>query len=98
MIVLTPKYEKYGLEVNPKVLKEVKGMGPQFALGLNVSQAGIEVRGDCVYVKVPRDDPEDDEEHEEDPEDHGAPAQDGTPGPRQGRRDAAVHRISRRSA
>ncbi len=54
-VTLTPQYELYPLHVNPKVLTRIKGMAPQFALALNVPAVAIEVDGDTVYIRVPRE-------------------------------------------
>ena len=54
-VILTPQYEKYGLRVSPKVLQRIRGMAPQFALALNVPAVAIEVDGDTVYIRVPRE-------------------------------------------
>jgi len=53
--LVTPQYEKYGLHVNPRVLTRLRGMAPQFAYALNVPSASVEVDGDVVYVRVPRE-------------------------------------------
>jgi len=55
-VVVTPLYEKYGLQVNPRVLSRLTNMGPQFAYALNVPGVSIEVAGNVVYVRVPRTD------------------------------------------
>ena len=55
-VVLTPQYEKYGLRVNPRVLRRLTSMGQQFAYALNVSSSMVEVDGNVVYVRVPRED------------------------------------------
>lgn len=52
-VLVTPKYEKYGLRVNPRLLPKIKTMGPQFALALNVAVARVEVDGSVVYVRIP---------------------------------------------
>ncbi len=52
-VVVTPQYEKYGLRVNPRVLKRVQGLGRQFAYALNVPEASVEVDGNVVWVRVP---------------------------------------------
>jgi len=54
-VVVTAQYEKYGLRVNPRVLGRLRGMGEQFAYVLNVASVGVEVDGDVVYVRVPRE-------------------------------------------
>lgn len=54
-VLVTPQYEKYGLHVNPRVLPKLRGMGPQFAYALNVPTVAVEVDGDTVYVRVPRE-------------------------------------------
>lgn len=54
-VVVTPKYEKYGLRVNPSLLPKIKTMGSQFAYALNVPQEGtrVEIDGNVVYVRIP---------------------------------------------
>jgi S-DNA-T family DNA segregation ATPase FtsK/SpoIIIE len=52
-VLVTPQYEKYGLQVNPRVLKRVQGLAKQFAYALNVPSAAVEVDGNIVYVRVP---------------------------------------------
>lgn len=54
-VQLTPHYELYGLHVNPSVLPKVRSMGPQFALALNVPSATVQVDGDTVFIRVPRE-------------------------------------------
>jgi len=54
-VILTPQYEKYGLRVSPKVLQRIRGMAPQFAYALNVPAVAVEVDGDTVYIRVPRE-------------------------------------------
>jgi len=54
-VVLTPQYEKYPLTVNPAVLARIRGMAPQFAYALNVAAVSVEVDGDTIYIRVPRD-------------------------------------------
>ncbi len=54
-VLVTPQYEKYGLSVNPRVLPRLKGMADQFAYALNVPATAIEVDGNVVYVRVPRE-------------------------------------------
>lgn len=54
-VLVTPQYEKYGLHVNPRVLPRLRGMAPQFAYALNVPSVAVEVDGDVVYVRVPRE-------------------------------------------
>lgn len=54
-VLVTPQYEKYGLHVNPRVLPKLRGMGPQFAYALNVPAVAVEVDGDTVWVRVPRE-------------------------------------------
>jgi len=54
-VLVTPQYEKYGLTVNPRVLSRLKGMAPQLAYALNVANVAVEVAGDVVYVRVPRE-------------------------------------------
>lgn len=46
-------WERYGLRVNPSVLRQVRGMAPQFALALNVPATIVQVDGDTVWVRVP---------------------------------------------
>jgi hypothetical protein len=53
--IVTPQYEKYGFSVYPKVLKRVQGLAPQLAYSLNVPRVFVEVDGDTIYVRVPRD-------------------------------------------
>ncbi|MGM0401038.1 MAG: FtsK/SpoIIIE domain-containing protein [Chloroflexota bacterium] len=53
---VTPRHEKYGLRVNPRMLPKLKRMAPQFAYALNVVEADVEVDGNVVYVRVPRAD------------------------------------------
>jgi hypothetical protein len=53
-VVVTPRDEKYGLQVNPRVLKRLVTLGPQFAYALNVPDVSVEVDGNIVYVRVPR--------------------------------------------
>lgn len=52
---VTPQYERYGLHVNPRVLPKLRGMAPQFAYALNVPAVSVEVDGDVVWVRVPRE-------------------------------------------
>ena len=54
-VLVTPQYEKYGLHVNPRVLPRLRGMASQFAYALNVPAVAVEVDGDVVYVRVPRE-------------------------------------------
>lgn len=53
-VLVTPRYEKYGLQVNPRVLTRLVNLGPQFAYALNVPGVNVEVDGNVVYVRVPR--------------------------------------------
>ena len=53
-VVVTSRYEKYGLRVNPRVLRRVLKMSEQFAYALNVPSASVEVDGNIVFVRVPR--------------------------------------------
>lgn len=53
-VLVTPRYEKYGLHVNPRVLPRLKTMAPQFAYALNVPGTSVEVDGNVVYVRLPR--------------------------------------------
>lgn len=57
-VLVTPRYEKYGLQVNPRVLQRLSNLGPQFAYALNVPGVSVEVDGNVVYVRVPRPDAE----------------------------------------
>lgn len=57
-VLVTPLYEKYGLQVNPRVLPRLTNMGAQFAYALNVPGVSVEVDGNVVYVRVPRLDAE----------------------------------------
>lgn len=57
-VLVTPLYEKYGLQVNPRVLTRLGNMGPQFSYALNVPGVSVEVDGNVVYVRVPRPDAE----------------------------------------
>jgi hypothetical protein len=57
-VLVTPLYEKYGLQVNPRVLPRLMNMGAQFAYALNVPGVSVEVDGNIVYVRVPRLDAE----------------------------------------
>jgi DNA segregation ATPase FtsK/SpoIIIE, S-DNA-T family len=52
---VTPQYEKYGLSVRPRVLERVKNLGPHFAYALNVDRVSVEVDGNVVYVRVPKE-------------------------------------------
>lgn len=54
-VIETAQYWKYGLHVEPHHLRKVRGMGPQFAYALNVPRVFVEVDGDTVYVRVPRE-------------------------------------------
>jgi len=55
-VKLTSRYAKYGLHVNPRILPRLLAMGPQFAYALNTPSVSVEVDGDVVYVRVPRQD------------------------------------------
>jgi len=57
-VLVTPLYEKYGLQVNPRVLTRLGNLGPQFAYALNVPGVSVEIDGNVVYVRVPRPDAE----------------------------------------
>lgn len=54
-VIETPQYHKYGLHVNPKHLRKVRSLAGEFALALNVPRVAVEVDGDTVYVRVPRE-------------------------------------------
>jgi hypothetical protein len=54
-VLVTAQYEKYGLHVNPRVLPRLRGMAEQFAYALNVPAVSVEIDGDVVYVRVPRE-------------------------------------------
>ncbi len=58
-VLVTPRYEKYGLHVNTRVLPRLKRMAPQFAYALNVPSTAVVVDGNTVYIRVPRNDAED---------------------------------------
>ncbi len=53
-VLVTPRHEKYGLKVNPRVLPKLKRMAPQFAYALNVAEADVEIDGNVIYIRVPR--------------------------------------------
>lgn len=55
-IVEAAQYHKYGLRVNPRHLAKITGMAAQFAYALNVPSVTVEVEGDVVWVRVPRED------------------------------------------
>jgi hypothetical protein len=54
-VLVTSQYEKYALHVNPRVLSRIRGMAPQLAYALNVPSVAVEVDGDVVFVRVPRE-------------------------------------------
>jgi len=55
-VLITPRYEKYGMRVSPRMLKRIRGLGGQFAYALNVDRTLVQVEGNIVYVRVPRSD------------------------------------------
>lgn len=59
-VLVTPRYEKYGLTVNTRVLPRLKRMAPQFAYALNVPSTSVEVDGNVVYIRVPLDEAQSD--------------------------------------
>jgi len=54
-VIETPRYWKYGLRIDPRHLNTVRRLGKQFAYSLNVPRVFVEVDGDTIYVRVPRD-------------------------------------------
>ena len=59
-VFVTPRYEKYGLHVNTRVLPRLKRMAPQFAYALNVPSTSVEVDGNTVYIRVPLEEAQED--------------------------------------
>jgi DNA segregation ATPase FtsK/SpoIIIE, S-DNA-T family len=53
-IVETGRWEVYGLQVNPRLLRRVLQLGPQFSYALNLEGVRVEVEGGVVLVRVPR--------------------------------------------
>jgi hypothetical protein len=54
-VIETPQYHKYGLTIDPRHLDTVRRLGKQFAYALNVPRVFVEVDGDTIYVRVPRE-------------------------------------------
>lgn len=54
-VIETPQYHKYGLTIDPRHLDTVRKLGPKFAFALNVPRVFVEVDGDTIYVRVPRE-------------------------------------------
>lgn len=52
-IEVTGQYERYRLDVKPRVLQRVLSMAPQFGYALNVPSVAVEVDGGRVVVRVP---------------------------------------------
>lgn len=52
-IEVTGQYERYCLDVKPRVLQRVLSMGQQFAYALNIPSCTVETDGGRVIVRVP---------------------------------------------